>query len=254
MGGPGGLIGEDPLRMFGQAGDHRPGKRALAHVGHRLGIDDVIAMAGAQESEEIAAALRLRGAKPGEVGVADLGAHAVAGFVASAGVVHRDPGRARKPGAEHIAGLVEESVLAGDQQAHDLPLGDDDAERPQQRQQPRHRDLPLMVLGEHEAAQLRPEMTMNAGRQRRRHHFTVRPLPALAAEIHDLRADHQVLHHKIRVAFKACAVRWGGDFDGALLVDRKLRRFAALRARLARRRRLRLGRLVHATGFDIRPA
>ena len=160
--------------MFGQAGDHRPGQGALAHVGQRLGIDDVIAVAGAQQFEEVAAALRIRGAEPGEVFIADLRAEAVRGLVASAGVVHRDPGGAGKPGAQHVAGLVEETVLAGDQQTHELPLGDDDAERPHQREQPRHRDLPLMVLSEHEAAQVRPEMPADAGRQRRCHRVAVR--------------------------------------------------------------------------------
>ena len=57
MRGPGSLIGEDPVGMFGQAGDHRPGERALAHIGQRLGIDDIILITGAQEIEEVAAAL-----------------------------------------------------------------------------------------------------------------------------------------------------------------------------------------------------
>ena len=46
----------------------------------------------------------------------------------------------------------------------------------------------------------------------------VRGLPALAAEIHDMRADHQILHHEARVAFEAGAARWCGDFDGPFLV------------------------------------
>ena len=46
MSGPGDLAGEEALRMFGQAGDHRGGQRALTHVIQRLGIDDVIAVAG----------------------------------------------------------------------------------------------------------------------------------------------------------------------------------------------------------------
>jgi hypothetical protein len=189
--------------LFGQAGDHRGGKGALAHIGQRLGIDDVIAIAGAQQLEEVAAALRSGGAEPGKMRVADLRAEAVRSLVTGASVVHRDPGGARKPGAEHIAGLVEEAVLAGDQQTHELPLGDEDADRPQQRQQPRHRDLPLMVEGENEAAQLGPKMPAKAGRQRRRHHLAVRDLPALAAEIHDVRTDHQILHHKIPMTFEA---------------------------------------------------
>src|SRR5260221_3423394 len=84
--------------------------------------------------------------------------------------------------------------------------------------------------------------------QRRRHGCAVRRLPALAAEIHDLRADHQVLYDKIRVAFEARTLRRRCDLDGPLLVDRKLRRLAALAARLAsRRRRFRLRRLVAST-------
>ena len=39
MSGPGDLAGEEALRMFGQAGDHRGGQRALTHVIQRLGID-----------------------------------------------------------------------------------------------------------------------------------------------------------------------------------------------------------------------
>src|SRR5271170_672847 len=82
-------------------------------------------------------------------------------------------------------------------------LGDDDAEPAQQRHQTRHRRLPLMILGEHEAAQLWPEVTIDAGRQRRRHHAAIRRLPAFAAEIHHMRMDHKILHHEARVAFEA---------------------------------------------------
>jgi hypothetical protein len=84
-----------------------------------------------------------------------------------------------------------------------LALGDEDAEAAQQRHQARYRHLPLMILGEHEAAQLRPEVTIDAGRQRRSHHVTIRRLPAFAAEIHHMRTDHQILHHEARVTFEA---------------------------------------------------
>ena len=112
---PGRLIGEELIRMFGQAGDHRCGKRAVAHIGQRLGIDDVITMAGAQQLQEIETALRIRGAEPGEVCVADLRAEAIRGLVASTGIVDRDPGGAREPGAQHLAVLRQEAVLTGDQ-------------------------------------------------------------------------------------------------------------------------------------------
>ena len=212
-------------------------------------------MARAQQLEEVAAALGSGGAEPGKMGVADLRAEAVRSFMASPGVVHRDPGGAGEPGTQHITGFIEEAVLAGDQQTHELALGDHDAERAQQRQQPRDRDLPLMILGEHEAAQFRAKMPVDAGRQRRRCGRAVRRLPALATEIHHMRTDHQVLHHKIRVPLEARTLRRRCHLDGSFLVDRQLRRLAALPERLAsrRRRRFRLGRLVHPAGFDIRP-
>src|ERR1700730_2923350 len=38
-----------------------------------------------------------------------------------------------------------------------------------------------MILGQHEAAQFRPKMPADAGRQPCRHHVAIRPPPALAA-------------------------------------------------------------------------
>ena len=109
-----------------------PASARLAHIGERLGVDHVVAMAGAQQVEEIEPALRAGGAEPGEAVVADLRAEAVRRLVARAGVVDRDPGRRLKAGAQHVARLVEEAVLAADQQPHDLPLGDLDADGVQQ--------------------------------------------------------------------------------------------------------------------------
>ncbi len=122
MCGPGRLIGEEAVRVLGQASDHRTGQGALAHVGQRFGVDDVIAVTCAQQFEEVAAALGTGGAEPGKMGVADLRAEAIDGLVASPGVIRRDPGGAGEPGAEHIASLVEKVVLAGDQQADELSL------------------------------------------------------------------------------------------------------------------------------------
>ena len=68
------------------------------------------------------------------------------------------------------------------EQADHLALGDEDAERAQQRHQSRRRGLALMVLGEQEAAQFRPEMAIDAGRQRRCQHPAVRGQPALATK------------------------------------------------------------------------
>src|SRR5258708_2991941 len=97
---PSRLIGEPPVWMLGQEGVHMSRERAFVHIGERLGIDDVIAMAGPQQVEEVEAARRGGGAEPGEMRIADLGAEAVPGLVARAGVIHRDPGGARKSGAQ----------------------------------------------------------------------------------------------------------------------------------------------------------
>jgi hypothetical protein len=63
--------------------------------------------------------------------------------MARAGVVCRDPGGGRKPGTQDVASLGEETILARDQQADHLALGDEDAEAAQQRHQSRHRGLHL---------------------------------------------------------------------------------------------------------------
>jgi len=203
MRGPCRLVGEVTIGMFGEPGDHLSGERTFAHIGERCVIDDVIAMAGAQQAEEVEAALGGGGGEGGEMGIADLGAEAILGLVARAGVVHRDPGRARKPGAQHIARFRVKTVMAGGQEADQLALGDVNAKAAHQRQQPRHRGLSLMVLGEHETAQLRPEMAIEALRQRRRHDLAVRGQPALALELDNMRMDHQVLHHEAGVALEA---------------------------------------------------
>ena len=130
---PGGLVGELAHRMGGQSANDRPGQGMLAHVGERRVIDDVVGVSGAQQVEEVQPALAAGGAEPGEPVVADLRADAVGAAMARAGVVHRDPGRRLQPGAQNLAGLRQEAVLLVGQQAHDLPLGDADADRPQQR-------------------------------------------------------------------------------------------------------------------------
>jgi len=89
--------------------------------------------------------------------------------VAGAGIVNRDPFGVRKTGAQHIAGLIDKPILAGDQQADNMALGDHDAKCLQQCQQPRHRHLRLMILSKHEAAQFRAKMPADAGWQRRCH-------------------------------------------------------------------------------------
>jgi len=203
-----------------------PASAKGAHIGQGFFIDDVIAMSGAQQFEEVQTAFWTRGPEPGELSVADLGAEAVLGFVARPGVVGRDPRRVRQAGPQHGAGFVLETLLAGDQQANDLPLGDEDAEPSQQRDQSRRRDLSLMVLGEHEAAQFRSEMTIDAWRQGRHRRLAVRGPPAFPVKVGDKRADRQILNQEARIAFETRAGRRIGR-ELALLMDRQFRARAA---------------------------
>ena len=85
-------------------------------------------MTGAQQLEEVEPALRGGGAEPGEMVVADLGADRVVGPVPRAGVVDADPGGTLQAGPQYRLGLRTEAVLAADQKAHQLPLGDHHAQ------------------------------------------------------------------------------------------------------------------------------
>jgi hypothetical protein len=89
--------------------------------------------------------------------------------------------------ARHLARLVEEGALALVQQPDDLALGDRDADRPELCHQARHRDLTLVVLEQHEPAQLRPEVADDPGRHRCHDGPPVRGQPALAAEADQVR-------------------------------------------------------------------
>jgi hypothetical protein len=110
MCGPRPLIGKAALGMFGKPGDQVSGQRAFAHIGERYVVDDVIAMAGAQQAEEIEPAHRVRGGEGGEVRVANLGAEAVLRPMTRPGVVHGDPGAVREAGTQHIARFVAEAM------------------------------------------------------------------------------------------------------------------------------------------------
>jgi len=67
---PSQAIGEMGLGMAGEPGDHRRREMMLAQIIERRGIDRVILVAGPQQFEEVAPALRAGGAKPGEMRVA----------------------------------------------------------------------------------------------------------------------------------------------------------------------------------------
>src|SRR3954454_13558999 len=208
-------------------------------------------MAGAQEFEEVQPALAGCCTKPGEVVVADLRAGAVRGLVAGSGVIHRDPGRLRQPGAQHIARLIEKTLVTLDEQAHDLPRGDGQTNGPQLRHQARKSDLPLMVLGQHKAAQFGPEVAIDPARQRRHDQLPVRRQPALPAIADAAGPQDQVLNDEICVALKPRA-GWHRGLDD-LVFDGHARRHRTAAA-LAKVRRLRLAGLLHSARFERWPA
>src|SRR5229473_3310661 len=123
---------------------HRIGQSPAAHISERLGVDRVVAMAGAQQFEKVEPALRAGRAEPGKAVVANMRAEPVRRLVARPGVVDRDPGGTGQTRAQYLARLAEETPLAADQQPHYLPLGDFDADRFQERHEPRHGHLALM--------------------------------------------------------------------------------------------------------------
>src|ERR1700751_3329995 len=110
-----------------------------------------------------------------------------------------------------------------------------------------------MILSKREPAQFRAKMPIDAGRQWCGYHVAVWHLPALTAEIDDMRMDRQILHDEACIAFKARARR-GIGLDDLFLVDRQLRSGAAAFAASRASRFVRLGRLLHAARFEIGPA
>jgi hypothetical protein len=250
MRSPSRVVREDALGMVCQERNHRPGQGALAHVGQRLGVDDVVGMPGPQQFEEVQPALAGRGAEPGEIVVADLRATAVRCPVPRPGVVHRDPASACQPGPQHIAALVEEALLIEDQQAHDLPLGDGDPHRPQLRDQARHGRLTLVVLGQHIAPKLGPEVAIHPARQRRHDQLPLWRQPALTAVADGLGAQHQILDQEILVALEPRAGRCRGLDD--LVLDGHARHHLAAAAALVRvTGGLRLAGPLHPARFQL---
>src|SRR5215207_4116221 len=122
---------------------------------------ETITVSGRRQFEEVEPAFGRARAEPGEMIIADLGADLVCAPVTGASVIHADPGRTGQAGAQHGAGLINKPVLPSDQEAHELALGDPQAETGELFEQPRDGDLALVVLCQHEAAQAQPEMADN---------------------------------------------------------------------------------------------
>src|SRR5260370_4658610 len=88
---PGRTIGEALVVVLGELPDHRTGERPAAHISERLGVDRVVAMAGAQQFEKVEPALRAGRAEPGKAVVANMRAEPVPRLVARPRAAYRDP-------------------------------------------------------------------------------------------------------------------------------------------------------------------
>ena len=115
------------------------------------------------------------------------------------------------------------------------------------------RHLTLVILHQHEAAQLRPKMAADAAGQRRHDRLALRRQPALAAVAHHPRGQHQVLHLVRLVTFELRTRRMRHPQHLGLGHDPR-RHLAAAAAFGPLAAGLRLGRVLHAARFDRRTA
>ena len=127
----------------------------------------------------------------------------------------------RKPCAQHLDVFLEKSVLLAAQEPHDLPLGDGDAQTGQFRGQARDRDLPLVVLAQNEALEVRSQMAGDALWQSGDHSLAGWKQPALAPVADRPRLDDDILDDEVLVAFEARALRQAVRLEGAGLVTGK---------------------------------
>jgi hypothetical protein len=116
--------------------------------------------------------------------------------------------------------------------------------------QPGHRDLPLVVLRQHETAQLRPEMARHTRWQRRNHRPSIRRNPALAAIADGPNPQHNILHHEILVSLEA-GTRRDLQRKQRLLDADPWRHLAAAAPAGTHVPPLRRRSLLHATRLDI---
>src|SRR3982750_4874320 len=108
-----------------------------------------------------------------------------------------------------------------------------------------------MILGQHKAAQCRPEVAIHPARQRRHDQLPIRGQPALPAIADAAGPQDQVLSDEICVALEPRAGWRSGREDPIL--DSHARRCRATAA-LGRAERLRLAGLFHPPRFERWPA
>ena len=215
MGLPRRRVGKGAIGMRRQPGDHRPGQRPAAHVGHRHGRPAEIRGSCGGSSTVVPNQVKWSLPICVQTPLTPLCRAPVSSTVTQAAVA--------QAGAQHIASLVDKSApcrrSAGARSA---------AWRWRCRSPPHLLDRRATVTcpwwhwtSTTGAALAR--MAMDAGRQRRRHRPPVRRQPTLPAIAGHLRAQHQILHDETLIALEARARRHRHR-DDPLLVDDQLRR------------------------------
>ena len=218
MGRPRRLIRE-PLALVLRQQRHKwAGQMAPAHVRKRRRVDHVVPVAGPQQRKKVQPALRKRRPEPGKAVIADLRANAVRRLVPRSGVIDRDPSRRLHTGPQNVARLGHKPVLAPAPKPHHLAVRDVHPDIAQQTHQAANGHLAAVILGQHEAPQLRPEVTREPRRQRRHHHPAIGGEPALAPVADHMRTQHKILNHIVLVALETRAVR-NLDLDDPILID-----------------------------------
>ena len=169
------------------------------------------------------------------------------------GVVDGDPARGLEASAQHRLGFGDQGGALGGQEPHHLTFGDRHAQAGKERRDPLGRDLALVMLQQHEAAQLWPEVTLDARRQRGHQRPAVGRQPALAAVADDPRLQAQLLDHEVLVALEPRAGR-RADRQHSLFVDHALGDRAALRPLGLGARRWPPRRALHPRRLQLGPS
>jgi len=139
------------------------------------------------------------------------------------------------------------------QQSLNLALGDRQPNRLQQGCQTGQCCLALMVVHQHEATQVRAEVPPGPLGQRRDDGLSVRRHPAFTPVADRMHRQHKLLHQVALVALEARSRR-GHRFQHSILDADARSDLAAARTLPLRARFSRIGRLLHAAGFDVRAA
>jgi hypothetical protein len=150
------------------------------HVGGGRRIDRIARRPAEQIAQERKPRLAWSRAKDGEALRTKLRGETRLACVPRPGIIDGDVGRSAQPGFEHRVVLGPERLEFGDQQPHDLSLGDRNADGVQQRHDPLAGHLALKMQRQNQAMQMRPAAADYAGRRLGHDHASVRSFPAFA--------------------------------------------------------------------------